>query len=198
MKQEIPPSQHSKAGSTKNSSHTPSVSGSSSLIEQDGGESVKVCVRIRPLSQKELAAGNQNCVEVQNPQLMLLKQKNGVRQYAFNQILDESVGQRQVFSEIGVSSLLESSLDGYSCTIFAYGQTGSGKTYTMAGLEEKLGRQDYISDETDGIIPRSISYIWQRMNERPEKYYVKSGFFEIYNEQVRDLLNPSTGVLHCR
>ena len=68
----------------------------------------------------------------------------------------------------------------------------------MAGLEEKLGRQDYISDETDGIIPRSISYIWQRMNERPEKYYVKSGFFEIYNEQVRDLLNPSTGVLHCR
>ena len=198
MKQEVPPSQHSTASSNKNPSHPPSVSGHSSLIEQDGGESVRVCVRIRPLSQKEIATGNQNCVEVQNPQLLLLKQKNGVRQYAFHQILDENVVQGQVFAETGVSSLLESSLEGYSCTIFAYGQTGSGKTYTMAGSEERLGRQDYVSDDTDGIIPRSISYVWQRMAARTEKYYVKSGFFEIYNEQVRDLLNPSSGVLHCR
>ena len=159
MKQEVPPSQHSTASSNKNPSHPPSVSGHSSLIEQDGGESVRVCVRIRPLSQKEIATGNQNCVEVQNPQLLLLKQKNGVRQYAFHQILDENVVQGQVFAETGVSSLLESSLEGYSCTIFAYGQTGSGKTYTMAGSEERLGRQDYVSDDTDGIIPRSISYV---------------------------------------
>ena len=196
-KHEVPPSQHSTASSNKNPSHPPSVSGSS-LLDQDGGESVRVCVRIRPLSQKEISTGNQNCVEVQNPQLLLLKQKNGVRQYAFHQILDESIPQGQVFSETGVHSLLESSLEGYSCTIFAYGQTGSGKTYTMAGSEERLGRQDYVSDDTDGIIPRSISYVWQRMAARTEKYYVKSGFFEIYNEQVRDLLNPSSGVLHCR
>lgn len=198
IKSEVPSSQHSAAGSNKTPSHPPSLSGNSSLIEQDGGESVRVCVRIRPLSQKEIASGKQNCVEVQNPQLLLLKQKNGVRQYAFHQILDENIAQGQVFSETGVHSLLESSLEGYSCTIFAYGQTGSGKTYTMAGSEERLSRQDYVSDETDGIIPRSISYVWQRMAARSEKYYVKSGFFEIYNEQVRDLLNPSTGVLHCR
>ena len=197
-KPEVAPSQHSTASSNKNPSHPPSVSGSSSLLDQDGGESVRVCVRIRPLSQKELSSGNQNCVEVQNPQLLLLKQKSGIRQYAFHQILDESITQGQVFSETGVHSLLESSLEGYSCTIFAYGQTGSGKTYSMAGSEERLGRQDYVSDDTDGIIPRSISYVWQRMASRSEKYYVKSGFFEIYNEQVRDLLNPSSGVLHCR
>lgn len=198
MKQEVLISQHSTASSNKNPSHPPSVSGNSSLLDQDGGESVRVCVRIRPLSQKEISSNNQGCLEVQNPQLLLIKQKTGVRQYAFHQILDEKVGQGQVFAETGVSSLLESALEGYSCTIFAYGQTGSGKTYTMAGSEERLGRQDYVSDDTDGIIPRSISYLWQRMNSRSEKYYVKSGFFEIYNEQVRDLLNPSSGVLHCR
>ena len=57
-------------------------------------------------------------------------------------------------------SLLESALEGYSVTVFAYGQTGGGKTYTMAGVEERLGRQDYVSADSDGIIPRSISYVW--------------------------------------
>ncbi|OMJ88546.1 hypothetical protein SteCoe_9499 [Stentor coeruleus] len=198
MKSEAPPSQHSSASSHKIPSHPPSISGASSMLEQDGGESVKVCVRIRPMSQKELLAGNTNCIEVQNPQLLHLKQKSNIRQYAFHQILEENIDQAHVFSETGVGSLLESSLDGYSCTIFAYGQTGSGKTYTMAGSEERLGRADYVSDESDGIIPRSISYVWQRMNSRNEKFFVKSGFFEIYNEQVRDLLNPSSGVKHCR
>lgn len=51
--------------------------------------------------------------------------------------------------------MLEAALDGYSATIFAYGQTGSGKTYTMSGIEEKLGREVYIADETEGIIPRA-------------------------------------------
>ena len=36
------------------------------------------------------------------------------------------------------------------------------------------------------------------MASRPEKYYVKAAFFEVYNEQLRDLLNPASGVLHCR
>ena len=34
--------------------------------------------------------------------------------------------------------------------------------------------------------------------EKNEKYSVKASFTEIYNEQIRDLLNPSSGVLHCR
>lgn len=30
----------------------------------------------------------------------------------------------------------------------------------MAGVEEKLGREVYISDDTEGIIPRAIRYLW--------------------------------------
>ena len=68
----------------------------------------------------------------------------------------------------------------------------------MAGVEEKLGRDVYISDETEGITPRGFRCLWQMMARREEQFYVKASFTEIYNEQLRDLLNPSSGILHCR
>ena len=30
----------------------------------------------------------------------------------------------------------------------------------MAGIEDKLGREKYIKDETEGIIPRAFRYLW--------------------------------------
>jgi hypothetical protein len=30
----------------------------------------------------------------------------------------------------------------------------------MAGVEEKLGRDIYVKDETEGIIPRAFRYLW--------------------------------------
>lgn len=59
--------------------------------------------------------------------------------------------------------MIDSALEGYSATIFAYGQTGSGKTYSMAGKEEKLGVEGWESNDTDGIIPRSVEYMWEQM-----------------------------------
>jgi hypothetical protein len=68
----------------------------------------------------------------------------------------------------------------------------------MSGIEDKLGREGWTSDENDGLFPRSVRYMWERMTMRPEQFYVKASFLEIYNEQLRDLLNPSSGILHCR
>ena len=166
--------------------------------EADIGESVRVCVRSRPLNDKEQSSGDNSCVTVVNPQTLQMNLKSGSKNYRFHQVMGEKYTQGQMFTDSGVHVLLDSVLEGYSACVFAYGQTGSGKTYTMAGVEDNLGRQDYISDETDGIIPRGISYLWQNMARRQEQYYVKAAFVEIYNEQLRDLLNPSSGVLHCR
>lgn len=52
----------------------------------------------------------------------------------------------------------------------------------MSGVEEKLGREVYISDDTEGIIPRAVRYLWQAMAQREEQFYVKASFTEIYNE----------------
>lgn len=68
----------------------------------------------------------------------------------------------------------------------------------MAGIEDKLGNKEWKSDNNDGLIPRSIKYMWERMTTRKEQFYVQAAFMEIYNEQLRDLLNPSTGILQCR
>lgn len=56
----------------------------------------------------------------------------------------------------------------------------------------------YVSDETEGIVPRSVRYLWQQMAQRQEKFYVKASFLEIYNEQLNDLLEPSSENLHYR
>jgi len=30
----------------------------------------------------------------------------------------------------------------------------------MAGIEEKIGGEVYIADESEGIIPRAVRYLW--------------------------------------
>ena len=89
-------------------------------------------------------------------------------------------------------------LEGFSATVFAYGQTGSGKTYTMAGGQDDWERQNVSA--IDGVIPRSVRYIFEQVASRQDKvkYTVRASFLEIYNENVRDLWNPSSGCLSIR
>jgi Kinesin motor domain len=64
----------------------------------------------------------------------------------------------------------------------ADGQTGSGKSYSMMGY-----------GEDKGIIPRTCSEMFNRINRQTANnltYRVEVSYIEIYNEKVRDLLNP--------
>uniref|UniRef100_A0A674B3P8 Kinesin family member 13B n=1 Tax=Salmo trutta TaxID=8032 RepID=A0A674B3P8_SALTR len=90
-------------------------------------------------------------------------------------------GQDVVFQCLG-ESLLDNAFLGYNACIFAYGQTGSGKSYTMMG-----------SSEQPGLIPRLCSSLFDRtlLEQREgESFTVEVSFMEIYNEKVRDLLDP--------
>ncbi len=131
-----------------------------------GGERVRVAMRVRPLMPFEKQRGDESVVSVPDVQHVYLNMKSGTKSFRFNAVLDDRTSQAEVFNLCGVSELIDSSLDGYSATIFAYGQTGSGKTYTMSGIEEKLGREEWVSDDNDGLFPRSVRYMWERMTMR--------------------------------
>lgn len=84
-----------------------------------------------------------------------------------------------IYDEV-VAPIVDSVLDGYHGTVFAYGQTSSGKTHTMMG-----------NDDDPGVIKRAITYIFDRIHREAEReFLIRISYLEIYNEQIRDLLNP--------
>ena len=104
----------------------------------------------------------------------------------FDTVFNMDTDQEKVYKGIS-QNLIDSCFDGYNATIMAYGQTGSGKTYTM-------GNGYGIEDGSAGIIPRTISEIFERILEQQEKwaFIIRATYVEIYNEEIYDLLNFST------
>ena len=104
--------------------------------------------------------------------------------WSFDRNDDHYTGQAEVFNDLG-QPLLENAFKGYNNCIFAYGQTGSGKSYSMMGFGEE-----------SGIIPRICCSMFERIenvrNDKSLKCTVEVSYLEIYNERVRDLLNPTT------
>jgi kinesin family member 1 len=92
-------------------------------------------------------------------------------------------GQDNLFGDLG-KPLLDNAFKGYNNCIFAYGQTGSGKSYSMMGYGQEFG-----------VIPRICRDMFDRIEAVQDKNLtctVEVSYLEIYNERVRDLLNPST------
>ncbi|KAJ5475177.1 hypothetical protein N7539_008243 [Penicillium diatomitis] len=92
-------------------------------------------------------------------------------------------GQDNLFDDLG-TPLLDNAFSGYNNCIFAYGQTGSGKSYSMMGYGQEYG-----------VIPRICQSMFERIKEMQQdknlNVTVEVSYLEIYNERVRDLLNPS-------
>ncbi|XP_048457335.1 kinesin-like protein KIF13B [Rhincodon typus] len=159
---------------------------------------VKVAVRIRPLNRREIdlntkciidVEGNQTILSPANANLSKGDARSQPKVFAYDHCfwsMDESIkekyaGQDIVFKCLG-ESLLQNAFQGYNACIFAYGQTGSGKSYTMMGSKDK-----------PGLIPRLCSKLFERaLQEANEEqsFTVEVSYMEIYNEKVRDLLDP--------
>lgn len=91
--------------------------------------------------------------------------------------------QETIYDSLG-EEFLDHNFAGYHTCIFAYGQTGSGKSYTMMGV-----------NGNPGLIPRTCEDLFERIESHrsPDiSYSVRVSYFEVYNEQVRDLLAPKT------
>ncbi|KAK0143351.1 Kinesin-like protein KIF15-A [Merluccius polli] len=173
-----------------------------SLERTGDSDSIKVFVRVRPLTQDTglTTDGDQNlCLTVTSPNTIRLHSKPEPRTFTYDHVADVDVSQDAVFASVA-KNIVESCMNGYNGTIFAYGQTGSGKTFTMLGPSDF----DNFTDENRGVIPRSFEYLFFLINREVERsgksksFLCKCSFIEIYNELIYDLLDSASASLFLR
>nr|CAI5819200.1 unnamed protein product [Callosobruchus analis] len=159
-------------------------------------DNINVVVRVRPLSDKEIKAGDDMVVQFPgNGQVMVDAIPGGpgggqkARLFSYNVVFEPAATQEDVLQFSGMKRLIEMAVEGFRCTCFCYGQTGSGKTHTLTGPP---GLAVPYSDD-HGLVFRSFVYLFQLLQGHTGRTFVlKASFLEIYNEKVIDLLNPGT------
>ena len=121
-----------------------------------------------------------------------IKVPEGPKTFNFDRVYQPDTKQLSVFNETAKDTVDEV-INGFNGTFFAYGQTGAGKSFSMFG-------PDTGEEELRGVIPRSSRHIFEKISSDTSgtNYVVKCSFLEIYNEQIRDLLNPSQTNLQVR
>ncbi|KAI5698403.1 hypothetical protein M8J75_006267 [Diaphorina citri] len=159
-------------------------------------EKLIVAVRIRPLPAGE----TERCLhqldrerivveEVEREKEKHLRSKRPTeKQFNYDIVLGEDATQDDVY-QATTKNLVRDVLLGYNGTVFAYGATGSGKTHTMVGQS---------GGKNVGIMVRALNELFQYIETRKQRYTVTMSYLEIYNENIRDLLNPESGFLELR
>jgi kinesin family protein C2/C3 len=157
------------------------------IVELKGN--IRVFCRVRPLNEREKQSGHEPICEYpsENEIVVYNEQQGTTKLFEFDQVFDPTKNQSDVFED--VEPLATSVLDGYNVCIFAYGQTGSGKTYTMEGP---------ASDK--GVNTRCLARLFEVLKERAEdyRYTITLSMLEIYNENIRDLLDAGNDRLEVR
>ncbi|CAB4320692.1 unnamed protein product [Prunus armeniaca] len=162
---------------------------------------VQVLIRVRPLNSMERSMhGYSRCLKQESAQTISWIGQPESR-FTFDHVACETVDQEMLFRMAGLP-MVENCLSGYNSCMFAYGQTGSGKTYTMLGEIEDLETKP---SPHRGMTPRIFEFLFARIQAEEEirrdeklKYNCKCSFLEIYNEQITDLLDPSSTNLLLR
>jgi kinesin family protein C2/C3 len=154
---------------------------------QDLKGNIRVYCRVRPFLSDE--PGRPTTVDYigENGEIVLVNPsqqggKDSRKAFAFNKVFGTMASQEEVFMD--TQPLIRSVLDGYNVCIFAYGQTGSGKTFTMNGPNN-------MTPFNWGVNYRALHDLFHLTQSRLDVFHYEIGvqMLEIYNEQVRDLLN---------
>ncbi|NXD44290.1 KIF24 protein, partial [Copsychus sechellarum] len=151
-------------------------------------EKIRVCVRKRPLCQREERRGEVNIITVKDKETLLLHEKKeavDLTQYIlqhvfyFDEVFGESCTNHDVYMKTAYP-LIQHIFSGGNATCFAYGQTGAGKTYTMIG-----------NHRNPGLYALAAKDIFRHLETSPSRkdLIVLISFYEIYCGQLYDLLN---------
>ena len=144
---------------------------------------INVYCRFRPLTELEEEKENEKeeeqeeSISIISPTQIILfpdNKKDLKEDYIFDKLFDNKNSIEEIYN-ISSKQLIYYTLNGYNSAIICYGQTGMGKTFTINEIVVEIGKQ--IFDEIDLI---------EDMNNL---FKVEIGGFEIYKEQVSDLLD---------
>lgn len=170
--------------------------------DNNNEEAVRVAVRVRPL-----APGGDQCAgrawRVASDQNVIIEipdaaagsnhavtpgrahRISGDNDFVYDKVFGENANTCEIYDAL-IRDLVESvTEEGINGTIFTYGQTCSGKTFTMQGSGD--------NDSCVGIIQLAAKDVFQSIkeNESNSECSVRVSYVEIYNEELRDLLNDS-------
>eukprot|EP00795_Rhopilema_esculentum_P014434 gene14434-5491_t len=171
-------------------------------------ESVKVAVRVRPFNKRERGRNAKLIIDMKGATTTIFDPQNpdDLKEFTFDYSYwshdgskelengyfgpdgpnSKYIGQKELFSDVG-AGVLDNAWSGYNTSLFAYGQTGSGKSWSVVGY-----------GANKGIVPMFCEEIFNGIQKKRDEgsnaeFEVLFSMLEIYNEKVRDLLNPSTG-----
>jgi kinesin family protein 2/24 len=163
----------------------------SSTTTTGKNDNICVCVRKRPLNDKERKKKEHDAVTVLHPTATVHSAKlrvDGIQKYLdhnsfrFDHSFDEDATTEEVYQYTAkplVSYVCGGK--GARATVFAYGQTGSGKTFTMSGIQ-KMVADDIFSTLSDNVLEEEG---WCNC----ENTTISIAIFEIYGGRIQDLLN---------
>lgn len=119
---------------------TPQPQTKSKLGGQDAETNIKVVIRCRRRSDREVQDSQPIIVSSRGPKSNDVTIETSIpvsslgvvtlaptRTYPFDLVFGPEADQAMIYHDV-VSPMLDEVLQGYNCTLFAYGQTGTGKT----------------------------------------------------------------------
>ncbi|TMS36263.1 hypothetical protein L596_003471 [Steinernema carpocapsae] len=129
---------------------------------------------------------------------ILRQNRQHERQFSYDAAFGPNTSHDEVHAAT-TAPLIDYVVSGFNATVFAYGATGTttwckqkprckqflsgaGKTYTMIGTKENPGLMTLLTKS-----------LYEKIN--PDEYTVYLSYLEVYNEIIKDLLNPSAGIL---
>ncbi|GAB4848791.1 Kinesin-like protein KIN-14B [Ancistrocladus abbreviatus] len=143
---------------------------------------VKVFCRTRPLFEDEGPSA------VEFPDECTIRINTGddtlshpKKDFEFDRVYGPHVGQAELFND--VQPFVQSALDGYNVSVFAYGQTCAGKTHTMEGSSHDRGLYVRCFEELFDLSTLDST--------SSSRFSFSITIFELYNEQIRDLVAES-------
>lgn len=171
-------------------------------------DNIQVVVRCRARNDREVQARSPSIIELPDPvyardlpyinvnvcpegsstnslSAQYLTVPKPQKRFKVDQVYGPGADQALLFESVA-QPLFTDFIQGANVTILAYGQTGLGKTHTMCG--------DMTGDGA-GIIPRVLSRLFTSINS---DYSVKMSCLELYNEELRDLMDDDLGLSSTR